>query len=59
VCVGVWGQIDNAPVTRICVIASAIFSVFLGIKGGSNKLGLSYQVALLLFFGVVFLWVFR
>ncbi|KAJ6992234.1 rhomboid-like protein 20 [Populus alba x Populus x berolinensis] len=33
----------NAPVTRICVIASAIFSVFLGIKGGSNKLGLSYQ----------------
>ncbi|KAG6769102.1 hypothetical protein POTOM_024718 [Populus tomentosa] len=34
---------NNAPVTRICVIASAIFSVFLGIKGGSNKLGLSYQ----------------
>ncbi|CAK7340249.1 unnamed protein product [Dovyalis caffra] len=34
---------NNAPITKTFVIASAIFTVFLGIKGGSNKLGLSYQ----------------
>ncbi|KAJ6408355.1 hypothetical protein OIU84_011633 [Salix udensis] len=34
---------NNAPVARTFIIASAIFSVFMGIKGGSNKLGLSYQ----------------
>ncbi|KAK4802025.1 hypothetical protein SAY86_000228 [Trapa natans] len=34
---------DNAPVTRAFVVASAIFTVFLGIQGRSSKLGLSYQ----------------
>ncbi|KAF9679547.1 hypothetical protein SADUNF_Sadunf06G0026200 [Salix dunnii] len=37
------GPSDNAPVARTFIIATAIFSVFMGIKGGSNKLGLSYQ----------------
>ncbi|KAI9380110.1 hypothetical protein POPTR_016G035800v4 [Populus trichocarpa] len=34
---------SNAPVTKTFVIASAIFTIFLRIKGGPNKLGLSYQ----------------
>ncbi|KAG6744689.1 hypothetical protein POTOM_051326 [Populus tomentosa] len=34
---------NNAPVTKTFVIASAIFTIFLRIKGGPNKLGLSYQ----------------
>lgn len=34
---------NNAPVTRACVIACGLFSVIFGIKGRSNKLGLSYQ----------------
>ncbi|KAK4761420.1 hypothetical protein SAY87_029304 [Trapa incisa] len=34
---------NNAPVTRAFVVASAIFTVFLGIQGRSAKLGLSYQ----------------
>ncbi|KAK2652079.1 hypothetical protein Ddye_011935 [Dipteronia dyeriana] len=33
----------NAPVTRTFVIACALFTVFFGIQGGFNKLGLSYQ----------------
>ncbi|KAL5546625.1 hypothetical protein UlMin_006312 [Ulmus minor] len=33
---------NNAPVTRSFVIACAIFTVFFGIKGRSNSLGLSY-----------------
>ncbi|XP_057983599.1 rhomboid-like protein 20 [Malania oleifera] len=33
----------NAPITRAFVIASALFTVFFGIRGRSNKLGLSYQ----------------
>ncbi|KAL8162957.1 hypothetical protein V2J09_014446 [Rumex salicifolius] len=36
----------NAPVTRGFVVASALFTVFFGIQGRSNKLGLSYQVAI-------------
>lgn len=35
---------DNAPVTRAFVIACALFTVFFGIQGRFNKLGLSYQV---------------
>lgn len=38
--------VDNAPVTRTFVIASAIFTVFFGIQGRFNKLGLSYEVPL-------------
>ncbi|KAF9664566.1 hypothetical protein SADUNF_Sadunf16G0031900 [Salix dunnii] len=34
---------NNAPVTKTFVIASAIFTIFVGIKGGPDKLGLSYQ----------------
>ncbi|KAJ4706671.1 ubiquitin-associated domain-containing protein 2 [Melia azedarach] len=34
---------NNAPVTRAFVIASALFTVFFGIQGRFNKLGLSYQ----------------
>ncbi|XP_044505583.1 rhomboid-like protein 20 [Mangifera indica] len=34
---------NNAPVTRTFVIASAIFTVFFGIQGRFNKLGLSYE----------------
>ncbi|PKI50834.1 rhomboid-like protein 20 [Punica granatum] len=34
---------NNAPVTRAFVVASAIFTVFLGIQGRSARLGLSYQ----------------
>ncbi|XP_044469021.1 rhomboid-like protein 20 [Mangifera indica] len=34
---------SNAPVTRTFVIASAIFTVFFGIQGRFNKLGLSYE----------------
>lgn len=34
---------NNAPVTRAVIICSALFSVFFGIKGRSNKLALSYQ----------------
>ncbi|XP_061954401.1 rhomboid-like protein 20 isoform X1 [Populus nigra] len=34
---------NNAPVTKTFVIASAIFTIFLRIKGGPDKLGLSYQ----------------
>ncbi|KAF5737634.1 Ubiquitin-associated (UBA) protein isoform 1 [Tripterygium wilfordii] len=34
---------NNAPVTRAFVIASAIFTIFFGIRGRSSKLGLSYQ----------------
>ncbi|KAK0598404.1 hypothetical protein LWI29_034328 [Acer saccharum] len=34
---------NNAPVTRIFVIACALFTVFFGIQGRFNKLGLSYQ----------------
>ncbi|CAJ2671682.1 rhomboid-like protein 20 [Trifolium pratense] len=33
----------NAPVTRAFVIASALFSIFFGIQGRFNTLGLSYQ----------------
>ncbi|KAK9290501.1 hypothetical protein L1049_008671 [Liquidambar formosana] len=34
---------NNAPVTRTFVIACGLFTVFFGIQGRSNKLGLSYQ----------------
>ncbi|KAL9427840.1 hypothetical protein AB3S75_029927 [Citrus x aurantiifolia] len=34
---------NNAPVTRAFVIACALFTVFFGIQGRFNKLGLSYQ----------------
>ncbi|KFK36963.1 hypothetical protein AALP_AA4G195300 [Arabis alpina] len=34
---------NNAPVTKAFVIASGLFTVFFGIRGGSSKLGLSYQ----------------
>ncbi|ESQ52835.1 hypothetical protein EUTSA_v10017035mg [Eutrema salsugineum] len=34
---------NNAPVTKAFVIASALFTVFFGIRGGPSKLGLSYQ----------------
>ncbi|KAJ6749631.1 hypothetical protein OIU85_000281 [Salix viminalis] len=34
---------NNAPVTKTFVIASSIFTIFSGIKGGPDKLGLSYQ----------------
>ncbi|PON39076.1 Ubiquitin-associated domain containing protein [Parasponia andersonii] len=33
---------NNAPVTRTFVIASALFTIFFGMQGRSNKLGLSY-----------------
>ncbi|GLT40831.1 hypothetical protein SLA2020_149360 [Shorea laevis] len=33
----------NAPVTKIFVIVSAIFTIFFGIRGRSNNLGLSYE----------------
>ncbi|CAI8613836.1 unnamed protein product [Vicia faba] len=33
----------NAPVTRAFIIASALFSIFFGIQGRFNTLGLSYQ----------------
>ncbi|EXC34972.1 hypothetical protein L484_014699 [Morus notabilis] len=33
----------NAPVTRAFVIACALFTVFFGIQGRSNRLGLSYM----------------
>jgi len=35
---------DNAPVTGAIIIASALFTVFFGIQGRSDKLGLSFQV---------------
>ncbi|KAF8043673.1 hypothetical protein BT93_A1862 [Corymbia citriodora subsp. variegata] len=34
---------NNAPVTRSFIVASAIFTVFSGIQGRADKLGLSYQ----------------
>ncbi|KAK3218090.1 hypothetical protein Dsin_012060 [Dipteronia sinensis] len=34
---------NNAPVTRTFFIACALFTVFFGIQGRFNKLGLSYQ----------------
>ncbi|KAL1220135.1 Rhomboid-like protein 18 [Cardamine amara subsp. amara] len=34
---------NNAPVTKAFVIASALFTVFFGIRSGSSKLGLTYQ----------------
>lgn len=34
---------NNAPVTRTFVIASALFTIFFGIRGRSDKLGLSYH----------------
>ncbi|KAL5743668.1 hypothetical protein ACOSP7_026525 [Xanthoceras sorbifolium] len=34
---------NNAPVARTFVIACALFTVFFGIQGRFNKLGLSYQ----------------
>ncbi|XP_024032123.1 rhomboid-like protein 20 [Morus notabilis] len=34
---------NNAPVTRAFVIACALFTVFFGIQGRSNRLGLSYM----------------
>lgn len=43
---------NNAPVTRTFVIACALFTVFFGIQGRSNKLGLSYQDI----FGKLHLW---
>ncbi|XP_027351573.1 rhomboid-like protein 20 isoform X2 [Abrus precatorius] len=33
----------NAPVTRAFIIASALFTIFFGIQGRFNTLGLSYQ----------------
>nr|KYP70435.1 Ubiquitin-associated domain-containing protein 2 [Cajanus cajan] len=33
----------NAPVTRAFIIASALFTIFFGIQGRYNTLGLSYQ----------------
>ncbi|KAL1338366.1 hypothetical protein AAHE18_10G205800 [Arachis hypogaea] len=33
----------NAPVTRAFIIASALFTIFFGIQGRFNSLGLSYQ----------------
>jgi hypothetical protein len=58
---------NNAPVTKAFVIATALFTVFFGIRGGSSKLGLSYQVIshlILLYFLLSFLifklfWVYR
>lgn len=35
---------DNAPVTRGIIVASALFTVFFGLQGRSNKLGFSYLV---------------
>lgn len=35
---------DNAPITRTLVVACCLFTIFFGIQGRSNKLGLSYQV---------------
>ncbi|GMH08117.1 hypothetical protein Nepgr_009957 [Nepenthes gracilis] len=34
---------NNAPVTRAFIIASALFTILLGIQGRPNKLGLSFQ----------------
>ncbi|KAF5747929.1 ubiquitin-associated domain-containing protein 2-like isoform X1 [Tripterygium wilfordii] len=34
---------NNAPVTRAFVIASALFTIFFGIRNRSNKLGLSFE----------------
>ncbi|GKV17287.1 hypothetical protein SLEP1_g27815 [Rubroshorea leprosula] len=42
----------NAPVTKIFVIASAIFTIVFGIRGRSNNLGLSYQDI----FGALHIW---
>ncbi|KMT15195.1 hypothetical protein BVRB_3g063060 [Beta vulgaris subsp. vulgaris] len=33
---------NNAPLTRAIIIASALFTVFFGLQGRSNKLGFSY-----------------
>ncbi|XP_021745824.1 rhomboid-like protein 20 [Chenopodium quinoa] len=33
---------NNAPVTRGVIVASALFTVFFGLQGRSNKLGFSY-----------------
>ncbi|XP_021862292.1 rhomboid-like protein 20 [Spinacia oleracea] len=33
---------NNAPVTRGIIVASALFTVFFGLQGRSNKLGFSY-----------------
>ncbi|XP_057546034.1 rhomboid-like protein 20 [Amaranthus tricolor] len=33
---------NNAPVTRAVIIFSALFTVFFGLQGRSNKIGLSY-----------------
>ncbi|KAJ7976590.1 ubiquitin-associated domain-containing protein 2 [Quillaja saponaria] len=45
---------NNAPVTRAFIIASALFTIFFGIRGRSSSLGLSYQD----FFGKPHLWKF-
>ncbi|KAJ8770412.1 hypothetical protein K2173_015026 [Erythroxylum novogranatense] len=34
---------NNAPVTKLFVIASAVFTLFFGVRGTSSKLGFSYQ----------------
>lgn len=34
---------NNAPITRTLVVACCLFTIFFGIQGRSNKLGLSYQ----------------
>ncbi|KAL2895860.1 Rhomboid-like protein 20 [Bienertia sinuspersici] len=33
---------NNAPVTRAVIISSALFTIFFGLQGRSNKLGFSY-----------------
>uniref|UniRef100_A0A803LT13 UBA domain-containing protein n=1 Tax=Chenopodium quinoa TaxID=63459 RepID=A0A803LT13_CHEQI len=38
---------NNAPVTRGVIVASALFTVFFGLQGRSNKLGFSYLVFIL------------
>ncbi|XP_047151906.1 rhomboid-like protein 20 isoform X1 [Vigna umbellata] len=42
----------NAPVTRLFIVASAIFTIFFGIQGRFGTLGLSYQDI----FGKIRLW---
>nr|GEW41020.1 rhomboid-like protein 20 [Tanacetum cinerariifolium] len=34
---------NNAPITRTLVVVCVLFTIFFGIRGRSNKLGLSYQ----------------
>lgn len=36
--------LDNAPVTKTIVIATALFTIPFGVRGYSLKLGLAYQV---------------